>query len=138
MTDPVREYLIERGCARHVIDGGLEYLIRSWEGTARELARGQEQQFDSFLNDLDGRDILDGVLEAVPASAQPDHVRRIREADELVRRHTSPAEECLWGKANQARHGWLRTRQWWYWALPGSFETGEEGLWPKPATSGWK
>ena len=53
MSDPVRDYLQKKGCADHVINGGLAGLVETWEGIVESVAEGYSLGLDDYLNDLD-------------------------------------------------------------------------------------
>jgi hypothetical protein len=115
--DPVREFLLHRGCPPHVVDGGLEGLLRAWEKTAAEVARGYRLGLDDYLNDADGRELLDAALAA--AAADRDAFRpRLEAADRMIQRHLQPAGPCLWGEDEARSHGWKPERNWWYFRRP--------------------
>lgn len=118
MDDRVRQYLRERGCSDHVVRGGLPGLVEGWERTVGYVAGGEYAWGeDDYLNDVDGRDILAGVLAAAPLEAEP-FMQRIEEADVRFRERTKPTRECIWGPENERRHGWTRERNWWYYRRP--------------------
>jgi hypothetical protein len=66
VTDPVRRYLTERRVARHVVEGGLDYLVERWTRVATWTEAGAEWYWEEWVNELDGREILQGVLDDVP------------------------------------------------------------------------
>jgi hypothetical protein len=118
MSDKVRDYLTKRGTADHVVRGGLAGLVRAWEQTVESVASGREQCSDDYLNDMDGRDILEGALAAAPPEERAQWAQRVRVADEKIRRCLVPTEACIWGDENARRHGYSRDVQWWYYHRP--------------------
>ena len=115
--DAIRRHLEQREVGRHVIEGGLDYLVSSWETTASRTEVGDERWVsEEWLNDLDTREILQDLLDHVPESRTAlDAVQR---ADESFAASTTPTEECQWGDDNAAREGWTRDKNWWYWREP--------------------
>jgi len=113
----IDEWLAGRDAGSHLVGLGLEGLIARWEATADDIEAGRTGDLDEYLNDLDLRRLIDEVLTALPDTRGP-LLRRLRAADGRVREATVPVEECLWGAAAAARHGWNRRRQWWYHAVP--------------------
>jgi hypothetical protein len=116
MSDPVREYLRGKGCAQHVVKGGLEGLVAAWENTVNSVVQGYEFGLDDYLNDLDGRQLISEVMPL-------DHVvsglkERVCRADERMMKAVRPAGECLWGNAAAARHKWSAEKNWWYFSAP--------------------
>jgi hypothetical protein len=116
--DPIRTYLKERGCANHVVEGGLEYLVRQWESTARSVASHGQQEYYSYLNDMDGREILHGALPFASAGEKAEYTSRVERADALIRRHLRPVMKCLWGEEVEAKRGLSPSVNWWYFAVP--------------------
>ena len=131
MTDPVRDYLRAKGYADHVVEGGLEELVSSWEAVAARVAGGEAQQYDEYLNDADGRGIANEVLRRTPENVAAHYRQRIEEADRLAKTGLAPAAECIWGQSVAAQRGWQRDRDWWYYYRPLAIEVDEADLWPK-------
>ena len=117
--DPVRQYLQERGAAAHVVAGGLEGLVRGWEETVAAIDAGYPlDTLDDYLNDLDGRQMLD---DARAAATREDTERlrpRIAAADARFRSLVIPTRRPLWGARAASAHGWTAERSWWYWSRP--------------------
>ena len=65
--DPVGEFLRNRGCPEHVVRGGLRGLVESWEEVVRSVEEGYSLGLDDYLNDMDGRQLIEEVLHVVPA-----------------------------------------------------------------------
>jgi hypothetical protein len=119
--DPIRRFLRARGVADHVVEGGLDGLVTSWEQVAAHIEQGYDLTLDDYLNDLDTRQILEVVLAAMP---EPDGplLDRMRAADDRVRAATVPVRQCVWGEG--ASPGWSSRRNWWYFVIP--VRPGEE------------
>lgn len=118
MSDPVREYLTARKCADFVIRDGLPGLVASWEATVASVAVGEEQCEDDYLNDMDGRHILEEALAAAPPAERSAWSARVRLADVTIRRHLVPTASCIWGEENAVKHGYTRDSDWWYYHRP--------------------
>ena len=118
MTDPVRDYLRSREYADHVVRDGLEGLVRAWEATVQSVAAGEEQYQDDYLNDMDGRSILEEALGVAPDAERSRWVDRVRAADDMIRSHLISTLECIWGEENANKHGYSRERDWWYYHRP--------------------
>lgn len=116
----VRAFLSARGCGEHVIAGGLDGLLEAWERTAEQLEHGYPLTLDDYLNDLDGRQLIEHVVEAVPEALTPAARKRLAAADRRVRGSTRERKRCLWGEALAQSEGWEAEREWWYWAEPKS------------------
>jgi len=118
MNDPVRDYLRERGCGEHVIEGGLEGLVESWEKTVREVEEGYSLTFDDYLNDLDARQLIAEALAVARDDQRATISARLTRADEKMRSLTEPTEVCLWGEEVAEEEGWTAEGNWWYFARP--------------------
>ena len=59
-ADAVRRFLRARGSPAHVVEEGLEGLVRGWEETVERVAAGYPlDTIEDYLNDLDGRQLLE-------------------------------------------------------------------------------
>jgi len=117
--DRVRQFLADRGSPRHVVDGGLEGLLRGWEATVAAVADGYPlDTLDDYLNDLDGRQILDEALAVAPRAKARRLRRRLDAADARFRELVVPTARCLWGDRTAAEQGWAAGQSWWYWSRP--------------------
>src|SRR5262245_57839771 len=95
--DPVRHFLRERGSPPHVVEGGLEGLLRGWEQTVTALGAGYPlDTLDDYLNDLDGRQILDEALAFIPPRQFDAPYRRLALADSRFLALVTPVSRCLW------------------------------------------
>jgi hypothetical protein len=92
-------------------------LLGAWERTAATLPSGYDFGLDDWLNDLDGRRLLAAALGDDTRRA-PTFRARLAAADRLVRAATKPFPLCLWGSKNAERHGYDRTRHWFYFVVP--------------------
>jgi hypothetical protein len=117
VVDAIRHYLEQRRVASHVIEGGLDYLVRDWERTATKVEAGNEVWlWEEWVNDLDAREILQDLLDHVPESHQA--LQAVEAADRRFAASSVPTDKCEWGDENAARHGWTREKNWWYWRKP--------------------
>jgi hypothetical protein len=118
MKDPVRDYLSERGSGEHVIEGGLEGLVESWEKTVREVEEGYSLTLDDYLNDLDARQLIDDAMIVATDQQRARIDERLSRADEKMRGLTEPTKACLWGEEVAEEEGWTAKENWWYFARP--------------------
>jgi len=119
-SDEVREFLDARGCPDDVVEGGVEGLLAAWEKTAQQVERGYPLGLDDYLNDLDGRQLLEDVLKEVPEARTPDVADRLHRADARMRGAVRRVDECLWGSRVAEAEGWNADDEWWYFAIPRS------------------
>lgn len=116
----VRNFLQGRGCPEHVVRGGLKGLVENWERTVRDVAGGYPCGLDDYLNDMDTRQLIEEILEAIPASATAIISRRLNNSDSRFRSLVVPAGKCLWGEPVASRRGWKADKEWWYFCRPGT------------------
>jgi len=124
--DPVREFLRQRGCPEHVVRGGLRGLAESWEEVVRSIEEGYSLGLDDYLNDLDGRQLLEEALAVAPAQEKKNALQRVRRADAKMQTLVRPAGRCLWGDDTARQEGWTAKKNWWYFSIP--VNPGEELL----------
>lgn len=118
MSDPVREYLRKKGCAQHVVSGGVEGLVGKWEDTVESIGRGYQFGLDDYLNDLDGRQLIEEAMAIDGAANRLKYGDRLRRADERMRKLVKPTRHCLWGDQAATEHRWSAERNWWYFSEP--------------------
>ena len=118
MSDAVRDYLRDRGCARHVVTGGLEGLVKGWEDTVESIAQGYELGLEDYLNDLDGRQLISDVMAIDEAAQSARYRERVERADHRMKKAVRLTNVCLWGEAAAAEHGWSAEKNWWYFSEP--------------------
>ena len=114
----VRDFLKKRGCPAHVVEAGLEGLLAGWERTVEGVAGGYKGDLEEYLNELDGRQILQDARAVAPPSAKSSLETRLSAADSRMKELTAPIESCLWGDSTAKKHGWTAQSSWWYFAKP--------------------
>ena len=93
----------------------------------QSIANGDTQYIYDYLNDLDGRQILDEVLNVADPDQKSRFLKRIEVADQLFLSLAIPTMECIWGSKNAIKHGWTREKHWWYFHRPINVDDDE---WP--------
>ncbi len=116
--DPVADFLKARGCPAHVIRGGLVGLIESWEVTLGSVERGYTLGLDDYLNDMDGRQLIEEALGVAPEKDRKALADRLRRADARMKKFLAPARQCLWGDEVAEAEGWSARKNWWYFMKP--------------------
>ena len=114
--DQVQKRLADLGASQAVVRGGLNGLVEKWESIADEIAGGYKLDHDSYLNDLDVRQLIEEVVTTV-SSVTPELLARIHKADELTKSSTT-ASKCVWGEAVARKEGWTAEKNWWYFVMP--------------------
>jgi hypothetical protein len=116
--DPVREFLRQRGCPEPVTQGGLHGLVKKWENTVRAVKQGYAFGLDDYLNDLDGRQLIEETFAVASEKQKEAFLDRVRRADTLMKSLTVPLEKCLWGETVAKSEGWTPKKNWWYFSKP--------------------
>ena len=78
-NDPVREFLRERGSSPNLIDGGLAGLVESWEAVVSAVEEGYTLGLDDYLNDLDGRQLLEEALPIAADTQRQSFTKRVQQ-----------------------------------------------------------
>jgi hypothetical protein len=117
-ADLVRDFLKRKGCPSHVVRGGLAGLVKNWENVVRSVGQGYPLGLEDYLNDLDGRQLLEEALTLPPGEQREKHLERVKRADELMKTYVRPAGTCLWGEETAKAEGWTAEKNWWYFTQP--------------------
>jgi hypothetical protein len=118
MKDLIREYLEQKGCAEHVVKGGLEGLIETWEVVVNEVAHGYDLTLDDYLNDMDGRQLIEEVIPHASKASHKALIKKLHRLDAILKTLVEPRENSLWGNNSAQEHGWTREKHWWYFSQP--------------------
>jgi len=118
--ESVRDLLRRRGAPDWVVSGGLAGLVESWEKTVAEIEGGYKLGVDDYLNDLDGRQLLEDAWGAANDAQRSRLKSRLKAADDRARAALIATERCLWGADVARYHGWNAAAQWWYFMRPRS------------------
>ena len=116
--EAVTRFLKGRGVSDNVADSGLEGLVTAWERTAAHVRAGYPLGLDDYLNDVDGRQLIEEAAMAAPEALTEPLQGRIEAADVAMQEAVAPADECLWGDELAEREGWTAGDNWWYFGLP--------------------
>jgi hypothetical protein len=116
--DPVRDLLRRQGAPYAVIANGLRGLVENWERVVGMILEGYPLTLDDYLNDMDGRQLLENALDVAPAEVRQSVIGRVRDADTRARLALVPAGRCLWGRIVAEDEGWREERNWWYFERP--------------------
>lgn len=116
--DPVREFLESRGCPEHVVEGGLDGLLEQWENAVDDVTEIYPLGLDDYLDDMDGRELIEGALEVAAPDLRRASLKRLQKADERMKAMLVPAGRCLWGSDMAEQHDWTPQKNWWYFMQP--------------------
>ncbi|MEP6574693.1 MAG: hypothetical protein ABJD11_18475 [Gemmatimonadota bacterium] len=117
-VDPVRDLLRRQGAPYSVIANGLRGLVENWERVVSMVLDGYPLTLDDYLNDMDGRQLLENALDVTPDEVRESVISRVRDADMRIRMSLVPAGRCLWGRIVAEDEGWREDRNWWYFERP--------------------
>jgi len=128
LADDVRAFLAARGLSGEALEGGASELVRRWEQAARDAEHARYPfGIEDWLNELDGRHLLEELGRALPGAIDGPLAARLSEADRRLRAATETSLECVWGATLAARQGWSPGREWWYWRRPRAVNEDFEG-----------
>lgn len=116
--NPVSDFLKKRGCPERVVRGGLMGLVEIWENTVAQVVEGYGLELDDYLNDMDGRQLLEEALAIAPENDKGMCAARLRKADSRMKKAVVPAGRCLWGDEVAEAEGWSSRKNWWYFVKP--------------------
>jgi hypothetical protein len=111
-------FLREEGAPDAVVRGGLDVLLVGWERTVEAVEAGYGGDYEDYLGDLDGRQLLAQALERVTREQAAAVAARLVELDRRIRAVTTPVARCLWGNIVADEEGWSPEDNWWYFARP--------------------
>ena len=116
--DPVRDYLRRSGAPYSVVAQGLQGLVENWERVVDQVLGGYPLGLDDYLNDMDGRQLLQNALDLAPDEVREAFLPRVHQADARVRPSLMPAGRCLWGSIVAEEEQWMEEVNWWYFEKP--------------------
>jgi len=114
----LEEFLREEGAPDAVVRGGLEVLLAGWERTVAAVEEGYGGDYEDYLGDLDGRQLLAQALERVTREQAAHFSAQLADLDRRLRAVTTPVERCLWGNIVADEEGWSPEDNWWYFVRP--------------------
>ena len=79
--DPVWEFPRKRGCPGACGQGGAAGAYGELGDVVRSVEEGYSLGLDDYLNDMDGRQLIEEVLHIAPAGDKNIFLKRIRQAD---------------------------------------------------------
>lgn len=116
--ETVREFLRRRGCPDEVVERGLLGLVEQWARAAEQVAAGYRLGLDDYLNDMDGRQLVEEALEFASEIETLQVRAKLAAADQRMRAAVVPWPRCLWGDGIARYHDWNPERNWWYFSAP--------------------
>ena len=114
----LEQFLRDAGASDSVVRGGLEVLLVGWERTVGAVEAGYSGDYEDYLGDLDGRQLLAQALERVAPERAAEVAARLAALDARMRAATIPVARCLGGMIVADEEGWSPEDNWWYYARP--------------------
>ena len=134
-SSAIREYCTRHGFSERVCDGGLDYLLHGWQLTVGDVVEGYTGLFDEYLNDMDGRRIIDELLPLADATELRKVEASLLAMDDGFIKATLPTSSCIWGEDAAQKHEYQPGRDWWYYRIPSNLGHVEDpDAWPKAYT----
>jgi hypothetical protein len=116
--EKVKEFLKKRRVAEHVIKGGIKYLFDCWKKFVEDCEKNSYMEIEEYLNDLDGRDILQDVIEEFEKEdIMKWVVIEVKKYDERFRKLLFNTDVCAWGKPNEHKYISTKKTRFWYWGF---------------------
>lgn len=113
----IQEFCIKQKYAKHVIEGGLIYLIPRWEKIVSEIKNGYTQTIYDYLNDMDCRYIIYKVWSLASEQQIEKYGIGLKITDREYFNATCPVTDCIWG-SKTAKYKYNLTVHWWYYRIP--------------------
>jgi hypothetical protein len=131
----IREYCTRHGFSERVRDGGLDYLLHGWQLTVSDVVEGYTGLFDEYLNDMDGRRIIDELLPLEDATELRKVEASLPALDDGFIKATLPTSSCIWSEDVAQKHKYQPGRDWWYYRIPSNLGRVEDpDAWPRAHT----
>lgn len=111
-------FLRGEGAPDRVVFGGLEVLLAGWERMVGAVEAGYPGDYEDYLNDVDGRQLLAQALVRVTPGQAASISDRLSALDARMRAATVGVSRCLWGAIVAEEEGWTADGNWWYFVKP--------------------
>ena len=102
--------------ADFVKQNGLNYLIPNWKIFTYNYA-GNEESIDEWLNELDGRKIIDEILNILSDSDKIKITEILKEIDSKFIDQTFEINECAWNEKVEKDNQYNRQKNWYYYRM---------------------
>jgi hypothetical protein len=93
-------------------------LLAGWERTVASVETGYPGDYEDYLGDLDGRQLLAQALARVSPGLAASIASRLKELDGRMRAASEPVARCVWGNIVADEEGWGAEANWWYYVRP--------------------
>ncbi len=96
----------------------LQAQIAQWAEFVASLAQGYRFDLDSWLNDVDLRQLIREAWPMFSAADLGAHANILESADQHFLLATRDVGKCLWGHRAARREKWTAGENWWYFRAP--------------------
>jgi hypothetical protein len=97
----------------------LQELIDQWVTFTSDLERkGYDFDLDSWLNDVDVRELIVEALPMFSREEMGDHALKLDAADASFKTSTREFKRCVWGGGTAKKEKWTPQQNWWYFRTP--------------------
>lgn len=112
----IETILLKLNLAEHVVNGGILRLINNWINTVRECKKGYDLTIEDYINDLDGRYIIEEVMNSLTDSNLKKKIKlAINQADIDFKQILIETNKCVLGSA--VANQFPKEKYWWYWGI---------------------
>lgn len=107
------------GIANHVINGGLERLLRKWADFVEECRTGYSLGIEDYINDLDGRSIVQRLIDSVNEKRLKDKLNSfVKSEDNIFKNLLIQRNKCITLERRFGLDLKLNKRKYfWYWGV---------------------
>jgi hypothetical protein len=96
----------------------LNKLLDEWENVVDNKLSDEDYAFDSFLNDLQQRKILDEIKHLLQKTSFQGLEDALQMIDEKYIRRTHKVNYCICGKTDERLNNYHKDIQWYFYRLP--------------------
>ena len=119
LEDVVREYCRRREFGHPIVYGTFDCLLKGWERTVNSIVSGKFHfSFDEYLNNMDGRKILEELIEVANNTLPAEIKEQMWQLDCKIRKSLQRSSVCIWGTKNSLKYGYSSQKHWYYFMLP--------------------
>lgn len=95
----------------------LNKQIEDWWRTVTKRIYDSNYLWEEYLNDLDGRDIIEQVLPHLDKKSKESVLPILKQIDDEFIANTKDSK-CVWGEINEKDNNWNKKSHWYYYRLP--------------------
>ena len=112
-----RHALAVMNVAPHIINDGIEGLLRDWHLAVNQCEQGYHGCLEAYRNDLYGRDLIHHLQHRVSQSLAAK-IAALVEDDDRRMHALLIGDECMGDEEELRRHQLSPAVEWWYFGYP--------------------